>query len=48
MLNKTVIITGASQGIGEAIARKLAQEGYHTILTIRQFFYNIVEIILIS
>ena len=30
---KTVLITGASRGIGAAIAREFASHGYHTILT---------------
>ncbi|MFN0204375.1 MAG: SDR family NAD(P)-dependent oxidoreductase [Bacteroidia bacterium] len=35
MPNRKAIITGASQGIGAAIALKLAQEGYHTLLIAR-------------
>lgn len=32
-MNKKVLITGASRGIGEAIARKLAMEHYDLYLT---------------
>ncbi|HOF31190.1 MAG TPA: SDR family NAD(P)-dependent oxidoreductase, partial [Burkholderiaceae bacterium] len=34
--NKTVVITGASAGIGEAMAREFARRGYHLGLTARR------------
>lgn len=35
LANKTVVVTGASGGIGSAIARKFAQEGAHLVLHYR-------------
>ncbi len=35
-MKQTVLITGASRGIGAAVARKYAQEGYRLILTYRE------------
>jgi 3-oxoacyl-[acyl-carrier protein] reductase len=35
MNNKTVLVTGGSQGIGEAICRRLAQDGYFVVVSSR-------------
>lgn len=36
MNKKTVLVTGASRGIGKAIAVKFAKKGYHVIINCRQ------------
>ncbi|MCB0149971.1 MAG: SDR family NAD(P)-dependent oxidoreductase, partial [Caldilineaceae bacterium] len=35
LANKTAVITGASQGIGLAVASSLAREGVHVVLCAR-------------
>ena len=34
--NKTALVTGASSGMGKAIARRLIQEGYQVYVAARQ------------
>ena len=34
-MNKTIILTGASSGIGKAAAKKFAAEGWNVIATMR-------------
>ncbi len=41
---KTVLITGASRGIGAAIARKFASHGYHTILTCKNSEESLLQL----
>lgn len=37
------LVTGASRGIGRSIAKALAQDGYHLILTCRNSYDNLVD-----
>ena len=41
---KYAMVTGASRGIGCAIAKRLAQEGYHLYLTCRNSFEALTEL----
>ena len=44
MNSKTVLITGASRGIGKAIAEVFAKEGYHIILTCSNSYEELKKI----
>lgn len=44
MQRKTALITGASRGIGRAIAMTLAKEGYHVFLNCRQSITALQEL----
>ena len=43
MQNKTAVITGTTSGIGEAYARKFAQQGYDLVITGRR--KEIIEVV---
>lgn len=43
MKNKTVLVTGASRGIGKAIALKFAQEGYDVIINSSKSFNDLLN-----
>lgn len=44
MKQKTVLVTGASRGIGRAIAVKFAQNGYHVFLNCRHSIAELQEV----
>lgn len=44
MKQKTVLITGASRGIGKEIALRFAKEGYHVFINANQSVDNLIEV----
>lgn len=44
MKRKTVLITGASRGIGKAIARRFMQPEYYLVLTCKNQYDNLIEL----
>lgn len=43
MKNKTVLVTGASRGIGKSIALKFAQSGYNVIINASNSFNDLIK-----
>lgn len=44
MIKKTVLITGASKGIGRAIARRFMHPEYYLVLTCKTHYENLIEL----
>ena len=44
MNKKTVLVTGASRGIGKACALKFAAEGYHVFLNCRKSWKDLHDV----
>jgi len=44
MNKKTVLVTGASRGIGRAIALTFAKEGYHVFLNCNHSFIQLEQV----